>query len=121
MYTIVYELDIAGNPTDANIRFDFVGSIASGLESGKPIFAAIASSTHESFKDFPRQVAIKMMRKESLLNRDYDSMDYATIVCEAQTMRRLALAGTKARFSAGALATFQDANYFYVVSVSPAR
>lgn len=113
---IAYVLDVAGNPTDATIRFDFVGSLASD-KSGKPVYAAIAMSSHPELSHFPRQVAIKIMRKADVAERGHwEYTDYPTIVCEAQAMRKLSQKGM--RFTAGALATFQDADYFYIVSVS---
>lgn len=115
-HIVAHKLDAARNPTNATIRFDFIGALADG-ESGKPVYAAVASSTHKAFAGFPRQVAIKMMPKESVFFRHHKSyMDYPTIVCEAGAMRKLGQNG--ARFAAGALATFQDVDYFYIVSVS---
>lgn len=113
-YTTAYKLDAAGNPTGASIRFDFIGQIADA-DSGKPVYAAIASSDDKALAEFPKQVAIKMMRKVDVWpGRNMKKyMDYQTTVCEAQAMRALSVTG--GRFAAGALATFQDMDYFYIV------
>ncbi|VDB90219.1 unnamed protein product [Peniophora sp. CBMAI 1063] len=112
--TCVWKLDAVGNPTDAIIRFNFIGRLADDT-AGKPVYAATTASPHKSFASFPKQVAIKMMSKADILARRHrEYMGYQTVVCEAQTMR--ALSETGARFASGALATFQDADYFYIVS-----
>lgn len=115
--TGVWKLDAVGNPKeDAMIRFDFIGRLADDT-AGKPVYAATTASTYKPFASFPKQVAIKMTSKADILARRHEKyMGYQTVVCEAQTMR--ALGETGARFASGALATFQDADYFYIVSAS---
>ncbi|KZV64068.1 kinase-like protein [Peniophora sp. CONT] len=87
------------------INFDFLGL----LSSDRQIFGALARPTSRDLVNFPRFVAVKMLRKSELVA---DNEKYIWVCVEVESMKRLA----GKDFVNGALAVFQDGDFVYIVS-----
>lgn len=108
-----------GEETGTGVQFLLVGAIAS--TKGTIVYAAEARPIGLGLSAFPSQVVIKMKSKAKMMrdiavDKRSDSTPYARALAELRSMRKLAI--TNAALNNQALATFQDKDWLYMVSVS---
>ncbi|KZV67610.1 hypothetical protein PENSPDRAFT_47045 [Peniophora sp. CONT] len=126
-YTYVWRTGQHGQLLDDCDCIFFVWKgIIGGGQNGKVVYGAstdLRGSTETadssgSLAWFPPFVAVKMVSKVDLFtSRHAGSVYYGSVVNEAAAMKALSSQPSPSAFVNGALAVFQDDNFFYTVSV----